>query len=70
MGSVIRRIGIIGGGQLGMYLSQASERIGVKSFVYADGKGAPAEKFASKMFYLWIEKKFLITMLANLELNF
>ena len=51
MGSVIRRIGIIGGGQLGMYLSQASERIGVKSFVYADGKGAPAEKFASKMFY-------------------
>ena len=51
MGSVIRRIGIIGGGQLGMYLSQASEHIGVKSFDYADRKGAPAEKFASKMFY-------------------
>ena len=51
MRSVIRRIGIIGGGQLGMFLSQASESIGVRSFVYADVKGAPAEKFASKMFY-------------------
>ena len=49
--SAVKRIGIIGGGQLGMYLSQASERIGVSSFVYADKKGAPAEKFASKMFY-------------------
>ena len=50
MGSVIRRIGIIGGGQLGMYLSQASERIGVKSFVYADGKGRQQKNLLRKCF--------------------
>ena len=47
-----------------------NERKGMKSNASSKLIIGVCSNFASKMFYLWIEKIFMITMLANFKLNF
>ena len=47
----VSTVGIIGGGQLGMFLAHSCSKLGLKVFVYSDSKKVPAEKYADKMFY-------------------
>ena len=44
------KVGIIGGGQLGMMLAEASSKINIIPLVYSNTKDAPAAKFA-KVYY-------------------
>ena len=37
-----KKLGIIGGGQLGSMLSQAAKKLNIKTIVYTDDKDAPA----------------------------
>ncbi len=43
------RLGIVGGGQLGMYLSQAASRLGIDSCVLTEAEDAPAASFATRL---------------------
>ncbi|MEE4191367.1 MAG: ATP-grasp domain-containing protein [Halieaceae bacterium] len=43
------RLGIVGGGQLGMYLSQAAGRLGIDSCVLTEEADAPAASFATQL---------------------
>jgi 5-(carboxyamino)imidazole ribonucleotide synthase len=45
------KIGIIGGGQLGMFLAQSANKLNIQPYVYSNTKDAPAKKYALKMFY-------------------
>ncbi len=47
----VSTVGIIGGGQLGMFLANSCNKLGLKVFVYSDSQRVPAEKYADKMFY-------------------
>ena len=47
----VSTVGIIGGGQLGMFLAHSCSKLGLRVFVYSDSKKVPAEKYADKMFY-------------------
>ena len=47
----VSTVGIIGGGQLGMFLAHSCNKLGLKVFVYSDSKRVPAEKYADKMYY-------------------
>ena len=47
----VSTVGIIGGGQLGMFLAHSCSNLGLRVFVYSDSKKVPAEKYADKMFY-------------------
>ena len=47
----VTTVGIIGGGQLGMFLAHSCNKLGLTVFVYSDSKRVPAEKYADKMFY-------------------
>ena len=40
-----KKLGIIGGGQLGSMLSQAAKKLNIKTIVYTDDKDAPAQNF-------------------------
>ena len=40
------RLGIVGGGQLGMYMSQAATRLGIDTCVLTEEADAPAASFA------------------------
>ncbi len=51
MVSKISTIGIIGGGQLGMFLAQSCKKIGLNVHIYSDTKDAPAKRYAKKIFY-------------------
>ena len=51
MVSRISTIGIIGGGQLGMFLAQSCKKIGLNVHIYSDTKDAPAKRYAKKIFY-------------------
>ena len=51
MVSKISTIGIIGGGQLGMFLAQSCKKIGLNVHIYSDTKDAPAKRYAKKTFY-------------------
>ena len=44
-------VGIIGGGQLGMFLAQACQKIGLITHIYSDTDDAPAKKYANKIMY-------------------
>ena len=41
-------IGILGGGQLGMMLCQASKEIGVNTHIYCPDKDSPAKHYSNK----------------------
>ena len=41
-------LGILGGGQLGMLLAQAANKIGIKTFVYTDSDDSPAINYSQK----------------------
>ena len=41
-------VGIIGGGQLGSMLSQAANKLNIKTVIFSDDKEAPAHKFCNK----------------------
>ncbi len=43
------RLGIVGGGQLGMYLSQAAARLGIETCVLTEEADAPAASFATQL---------------------
>ena len=43
------RLGIVGGGQLGMYLSQAAARLDIESCVLTEEADAPAAAFATQL---------------------
>ncbi len=43
------RLGIVGGGQLGMYLSQAAARLGIDTCVLTEEADAPAAGFATEL---------------------
>ena len=45
------KLGIIGGGQLGMFLAKAAKDINIEAHVYSNTKDAPAKKYATKMYY-------------------
>ena len=44
-------LGIIGGGQLGIVLSVAAKRIGMKTVILSDDKNAPAKNFTEKFIF-------------------
>ena len=44
-------VGIIGGGQLGSMLSQAANKLNIKTVIFSDDKEAPAHKFCNKFIY-------------------
>ena len=41
-------LGILGGGQLGMLLAQAANKIGIETFVYTDSDDSPAINYSQK----------------------
>ena len=43
-----KKLGIIGGGQLGSMLSQAAKKLNIKTIVYTDDKDAPAQNFCDE----------------------
>mgnify|MGYP001159814982 CR=1 FL=1 len=45
------KLGIIGGGQLGMFLAKAAKKINIEAYIYSNTKDAPAKKYAKKMYY-------------------
>ena len=45
------KLGIIGGGQLGMFLAKAAKDINIESHIFSNTKDAPAKKYATKMYY-------------------
>ena len=49
MKSKILKLGIIGGGQLGMFLAKAAKDNNIEPYVYSNTKNAPAEKYTKKM---------------------
>ena len=48
MKAEISTVGIIGGGQLGMFLAQACQKIGLATHIYSDTDDAPAKKYANE----------------------
>ena len=51
MKTEVSTVGIIGGGQLGMFLAQACQKIGLITHIYSDTDDAPAKKYANKIIY-------------------
>ena len=51
MKAEVSTVGIIGGGQLGMFLAQACQEIGLNTHIYSDTDDAPAKKYANKIIY-------------------
>ena len=51
MKAEVSTVGIIGGGQLGMFLAQACQEIGLITHIYSDTDDAPAKKYANKIIY-------------------
>ena len=49
MKAEVSTVGIIGGGQLGMFLAQACQKIGLITHIYSDTDDAPAKKYANKI---------------------
>ena len=47
----INKLGIIGGGQLGMFLAKAAQNINIETHVYSNTKDTPAKKYATRMYY-------------------
>ena len=45
MKAEVSTVGIIGGGQLGMFLAQACQKIGLTTHIYSDTDDAPAKKY-------------------------
>ena len=45
------KLGIIGGGQLGMFLAKEAKKINIEVHVYSNTHDAPAKKYAKKMYY-------------------
>ena len=45
------KLGIIGGGQLGMFIAKSAKKQKIIPFVYSNTKDAPAKKYAYKIFY-------------------
>ena len=41
-------LGILGGGQLGMLLSKAANKVGIDTFIYSNSKDSPAIKYSQK----------------------
>ncbi len=47
-----KKLGIIGGGQLGSLLSTAAKKLDIKTIIYCDDIHAPAQNFCDE-FILW-----------------
>ena len=46
-----KKLGIIGGGQLGSLLSVAAKKLGIKTIVYCDDIDAPAQNFCDDFIF-------------------
>ena len=46
----MNRIGIIGGGQLGMFICQAAKNLGIKTSIFSKVKDFSAKKFCDSFF--------------------
>ena len=46
-------LGIIGGGQLGSFLSDAAKKIQIKTVIFSDDINAPAKHFADRIIILY-----------------
>ena len=46
-----KKLGIIGGGQLGSMLSEAAKKLNIKTIVYSDDPDAPAQNFCDEFVY-------------------
>jgi 5-(carboxyamino)imidazole ribonucleotide synthase len=53
-------LGIIGGGQLGMFICMAAKKIGVKTIVYSDSEDFSAKKFCDNFFIGGFDDKKII----------
>ena len=65
MKSKILKLGIIGGGQLGMFLAKAAKDNNIEPYVYSNTKNAPAEKYTKKIFYGSFDDKSKLTSFSN-----
>ena len=45
------KLGIIGGGQLGMFIAKSAMNQKIVPYVYSDTQDAPAKKYAHKIIY-------------------
>ena len=46
----MRSLGIIGGGQLGMFISQAAKSLGIKTSIFSENPEFSAKKFCDQFF--------------------
>ena len=47
----VKKLGIIGGGQLGSMMSSAAKKLDIKTVVYSDDKDAPAQNFCDEFIF-------------------
>ena len=59
-------LGIIGGGQLGSFLSLAAKKIQIKTVILSDNENAPAKNFADKFIYGSYENENILNDFVNL----
>ena len=60
------KLGIIGGGQLGSMLSNAAQKLNVKTVIYCDDLDAPAKNFCDEFICgKYDEKKKLMNLLKR-----
>ena len=62
-------LGIIGGGQLGSLLSEAANKIGIKTVILSDDKDSPAKNFTKKfIFGKYDDKQIIQEFIENVDL--
>ena len=52
------KLGIIGGGQLGSMLSNAAQKLNVKTVIYCDDLDAPAKNFCDEFIFGKYDEKY------------
>ena len=63
-----KKLGIIGGGQLGSLLSTAAKKLGIKTTVYCDDKDAPAQYFCDNfIFGQYSDKQKILKFIDNVD---
>ena len=62
---VEKKLGIIGGGQLGSMLSTAAKKLNIKTIIFSDDMNAPAQNFCDEFIYGNYDNKEKILEFAN-----
>ena len=64
-----KKLGIIGGGQLGSLLSSAAKKLNIKTTIYCDDIDAPAQNFCDNfIFGKYNDKQKILEFIKNVDL--